>query len=277
MPALHINTMSDHHILIPALVPIVTVAVSLAASAHVVLHKRDTRAAIGWIGLIWLSPILGTVLYILLGINRINRKARSLWRDQVRTETPTDHPCSVDRLETRLGPGVGHLESLARLVGQITGQPLLAGNAVESLSGGDAAYPAMLKAIEGAARSVVLASYIMNDDEVGRQFVAALSKAVRRGVAVRVLVDDLGARYHWPTIFRPLRKEGVPVARFLPTLTPGYMAYMNLRNHRKILVVDGRIGFTGGMNLDRDFFHQLAPGTPRTISISRSAGRWWPT
>jgi cardiolipin synthase len=230
---------------------------------HVVLHKRDTRSALGWIGLIWLSPILGSVTYVLLGINRISRKAHSLRRDQVRTEAPADHPCSVDRLESRLGPGVGHLESLARLVGQVTGQALLAGNAVEPLPGGDAAYPAMLRAIDGATRSVALASYIFNDDEVGRQFVAALGKAVRRGVEVRVLLDDIGARYHWPTAFGPLRREGVTAARFMPTLTPGYVAYMNLRNHRKILVADGRVGFTGGMNIDRDFCHEPAPRRPR--------------
>jgi cardiolipin synthase len=251
-------------LLLPWIIPVVDVLISAAASAHVLLTKKDSRAAVGWIGLIWLSPIIGTVIYVLFGINRISRKARSLRRDQPRSEPLPIAPCTPELMWETLGHAAEHLDPLARLVGRVTGRPLLAGNTVEPLRGGDEAYPAMLAAIEAAQGSVALATYIFNDDAVGRRFVAALAGARERGVAVRVLIDDVGARYDWPTVFRRLRREGIPAASFMPTLwAPTYLPYWNLRNHRKILVVDGRVGFTGGMNIDKDFFLRDQPRSPK--------------
>jgi cardiolipin synthase len=111
----------------------------------------------------------------------------------------------------------------------------------------------MLAAIESARTSVTLSSYIFDNDAAGRSFAAALGRAVSRGVQVRVLIDAMGARYHWPPITGRLRRAGVRVARFLPSMPPARMAFMNLRNHRKLMVVDGRVGFTGGMNIREDF------------------------
>jgi cardiolipin synthase A/B len=238
--------------------PALGVLLALLASAHVILHKRETRAAIGWIGLIWLSPFVGAALYALLGINRITRKARSLRRDQPRSVPLPVSPCAVELLHATLGPEGQHLAPLAELVGRTTGLPLLPGNTVELLVGGAEAYPAMLEAIRGAERSITLATYIFNDDPTGRAFVAALGDAVRRGVEVRVLVDDIGSRYDLPRIFGPLRRATVPCAAFLPTLVPTFFPYFNMRNHRKILVVDGTLGFTGGMNIDNEYSPDVA-------------------
>jgi len=133
----------------------------------------------------------------------------------------------------------------------------VAGNRVTPLCNGEQAYPAMLEAIEGAVASVCLSSFIFAADAIGRRFVAALAGAVRRGVAVRVLVDAAGVRYSWPPIHRVLRRAGVPVARFLPITSGPGLAFFNLRNHRKVLVADGRVAFCGGMNIrDR---HVVAP------------------
>jgi cardiolipin synthase len=121
----------------------------------------------------------------------------------------------------------------------------------------------MVQAIDEATRSVALSTYIFNDDPAGAIFIDVLRRAVARGVMVRVLVDDIGSRYDLPSIIGPLRRAGVPVARFLPTLAPGWMPYLNLRNHRKILVVDDRLGFTGGLNIAADYFHRLGPRWPK--------------
>jgi cardiolipin synthase len=109
----------------------------------------------------------------------------------------------------------------------------------------------MLAAIETAQKSVALCTYIFDNDVSGAKFVAALQRAVQRGVAVRVLVDAAGARYSWPSITRKLRAAGIPYARFLPAslFTPWRVATINLRNHRKSLIVDGQLAFTGGMNI----------------------------
>jgi cardiolipin synthase len=247
----------------PVLVTTLDVGVSLVASGHVLLYKRDTRAAIGWIGLIWLSPILGTVLYVLLGINRVNRRARMLRRGQARPRARiSDPPCTAAELDRVLGPDGSPFRSLARLGDGVSPWPIVSGNRVEPLVGGDETYPAMLHAIDEATRSITLATYIFDNDRAGKRFIDALGRAIERGVQVRVLIDDIGARHTWPSAIGPLRQARVPVARFNPTLTPIWLPYVNLRNHRKILVVDGRVGFTGGMNILEEYWHSLRPARP---------------
>jgi cardiolipin synthase len=107
----------------------------------------------------------------------------------------------------------------------------------------------MYAAIEKAVKTITLSSYIFDNDLTGNKFVNALAAAKQKGVQIRVLVDDVGARYSWPRIFRALENVGIVHARFYPRRTPWTILYANLRNHRKLLVVDGKVGFTGGMNI----------------------------
>src|SRR5688572_20724937 len=107
----------------------------------------------------------------------------------------------------------------------------------------------MLDAIGSAKKSISLCKYIFDNDSCGDQVVAALQEAVERGVEVRVLMDGVGKRYACPSIVKKLQRARVNVATFLPTFPPWFLPYMTLRNHRKILVVDGHLGFTGGMNI----------------------------
>ena len=208
-------------------------------------------------------PVVGVALYVLLGINRIKRRATLLRSGQYRAEPRAlEREVPPEQLEQVLGVHNRHMRTLVELVGRVTHRPLLAGNRIEPLNGGDVAYPAMLEAIDAATRSVTLMSYIFDNDRVGQQFVDALKRAVDRGVEVRVLIDAIGSRYSFPSIVRKLARAGIKVDRFLETLWPTYFAYANLRNHRKILVVDGRIGFTGGMNIregEMMSLHRRAP------------------
>jgi len=127
------------------------------------------------------------------------------------------------------------------------------------LDGGAVAYPAMLAAIEGAERSIGLASYIFDGEGIGREFVAALARARARGVAVRVLIDDFDVRFTRGGATPALRAAGVTVGVFNPPLFPARWSAMHLRNHRKILVVDGATGFTGGLNIDARYWRPDAP------------------
>jgi cardiolipin synthase len=227
-----------------------TVLLAVMASGHAVIYKRDSRAAVLWVGFVWLAPLAGATLYFLLGVNRIRRRAVELrgGRDRVQAATCPAPPQAVGAPEGL--PETGrHLGALARLVEQVVDRPLVPGNRLEPLVNGDAAYPAMLEAIAGARRSLTLATYIFDNDPVGRAFARALGDAVRRGVQVRVLIDATGTRYSWPPILGVLRREGVRYARFLPAFPLWRLVSLNLRNHRKILVADGEVGFTGGMNL----------------------------
>jgi cardiolipin synthase len=233
----------------PHITTVVVLVIELAAAGHAVLYKRDSRATIGWVGLILLTPLFGAVLYWMFGINRIHRKAKMKRAGGKAAERVASmHTAEPEVVEKTLGKAE-HLRQLVDLVGNITHCPLLAGNQIELLSGGDEAYPAMLHAIDGAQKSITLSSYIFDNDRVGKLFAHALSQAKERGVEIRVLIDDIGARYTFPSIVHPLREANIRVATFMRSLVPGFFAYFNLRSHRKIMVVDGNLGFTGGMNI----------------------------
>jgi cardiolipin synthase len=234
----------------PQLSVVLNLVIALVASSHVILHKSDTRAATAWVGLIWLVPFVGAILYVLLGINRIERRAKVLKSGGTHYNVPLDEaPRSPADLDRELGSDRARLIELARVVGRVTERPLLVGNEVNRLVDGDEAYPAMIEAARSAQRSISFVSYIFEAKGVGGELVDALADASSRGVEVRVLIDDVGARYARPRIHRVLKKRGVPVAKFLPALLPRGFTHFNLRNHCKIMVVDGRIGFTGGMNI----------------------------
>lgn len=231
----------------PHILTVATLAIDVVATCHAILYKRDTRAAIAWVGFIWFVPIIGSLLYIWLGINRIQRRAKSIREGSRLPREAMDEFCveAVNESVRKLGANLSHL---AQLVGDVTGLPLLAGNKVVPLTG-ETAYPEMLQAIEAAERSVSLTTYIFDNDDAGRRFLQCLARAITRNVQVRVIVDDVGAKYSWPSMTRSLRRAGIPVVAFMPKLAPWAFPYANLRNHRKILVVDGRIAFTGGMNI----------------------------
>jgi len=233
--------------IIGSVLAVVSIVVSLIASGHVVLYKRNCRAAIAWAGLIWLAPFVGTCLYVLLGINRIERRARTLRPGR----TVVDHSDSASESTSHLRAAAlrPHLAQLSKLVRSVTGRELTFGNAVEPLSGGDEAYPAMLAAINSAQRTVGLSTFIFDADDVGTEFAKALEAATKRGVEVRVLIDAVGAKYSLSSIVSILEELKVPVRTFNPPLISWRFQYANLRNHRKILTIDGSIAFTGGMNI----------------------------
>jgi cardiolipin synthase len=133
---------------------------------------------------------------------------------------------------------------------------------VSLLRDGDVAYPAMLAAIRSARKSIALASYIFRDDTAGRSFIEALSSARSRGVEVRVLLDGIGSGYIFSGAARRLRIEGVTIRRFLHDMLPWRMPLLNMRNHKKLLIVDGSIGFTGGLNIGAENVLALNPADP---------------
>ncbi len=240
-----------------------TLIIAVLASAHAVIYKRDSRSAVFWVAVSWMVPVFGAVFYLTFGVNRIRRRARSLLGDIDRARSCShESTLSPATLEKRLPEEARRLAQLARLTGSVVERPLLPGNRIEPLINGDEAYPAMLQAIREAKVSVALCTYIFDSRTIGREFVAALADAVKRGVEVRVIVDATGARYSWPSVVPRLKRAGVPVARFFPVFPPVSPMGINLRNHRKILVIDGRTGFTGGMNIRPGNLVKTAPKKP---------------
>jgi cardiolipin synthase len=216
-------------------------AIATLVTIHVLLYKRNVGAAVSWIGVAWLSPFLGGLLYAALGVNRVKRRAQRLRRQRL--------PLSATEAGLAQSAQDDPLSPLEFAIGRLTGLPCEPGNRVEPLHSGDQAYPRMLAAIDAAQKSVGVASYIFRDDKAGKAFHQALMQAQRRGVEVRVLIDGVGGGYFWSGTYNELKRAGVPVARFLHSYFPWQMPFVNLRNHRKLLVIDGRLGFTGGINI----------------------------
>lgn len=213
-------------------------ALAVLTTIHVLLNKRDVASAVGWIALAWFAPFFGAASYALLGINRVRARARTARPDQgrlPRDSTPDFTP--------------GHLRALTRGIDRITREPMATGNAVTAYQNGDEAYPAMLHAIAQARHSVGLSSYIFRKDTAGHHFIQALIDAHARGVAIRVLIDGIGGGWLTSPAYHALQRAGVPTARFLHSSLPWRMPFLNLRSHKKILVIDGHIGFTGGLNI----------------------------
>lgn len=207
-------------------------------TVHTLLRKRDVPAAIGWIGMAWLAPALGALMYFGFGINRVKRRARRLMG--------LDQLPAFERLQDSPDDPFADLEIA---IGAVTRRRSVPGRVVAHLVCGDAAYPEMLAAIEQASSSVRLATYIFRADGVGEQFVSALTKAKSRGVSVKVLIDGFGGGFLFSPVYRKLRREGVDAALFLHSFLPWKMAFLNLRLHKKILSIDGEVAFVGGLNI----------------------------
>ncbi|MFZ7112230.1 MAG: cardiolipin synthase [Desulfatiglandales bacterium] len=242
--------------------------VVIAAAGHALLNKRDPKAALGWIAVCIIFPFAGPFLYYLFGINRVRTRARKLDRQSpFRPVLPSPHeeePIASILHTQQLPPEYKELASVSHA---ITRHPLLGGNRIETLHNGEQAYPSMLKAIEEANKSLYLSTYIFETRGTGQCFIDALARAAARGVEVRVIIDGIGGLNSLPPAARLLKRQGVRVARFLPPRLFPPMIHINLRNHRKILVVDGRIGFVGGMNIGDRHLAEKLDNPSRVVDI----------
>ena len=247
----HVTSAIELPYLLGELAALAHLGIATAVTVHVLLYKRNVGAAVSWIGIAWLSPFLGGLLYATMGINRVKRRARRLRRHRLGL-APMQEGLAEAAADDPLSP-------LEFAIGRLTGAPCEPGNRVEVLHSGDETYPRMLQAIEGARKSVGLVSYIFRNDEAGKSFHQALIQAQRRGVEVRVLIDGVGGGYFWSGTYNELRRAGVPIARFLHSYFPWRMPFVNLRNHRKVMVIDGRVGFTGGINIGSENLRTAEP------------------
>lgn len=214
-----------------------------------VLHfKREPMSAIAWSLLVLLVPFLGAFLFLVFGYQTVHRRLRrrqarsKAYKAFARTKAESvDVPPTVD--------------VLAKLGHHGDGFPVSGGNAVTLYSDGNPAFDAMLDAIRRAEHHVHAQSFIVRSDETGRRFIEALCACARRGAEVRFLVDSVGSHAFPSRLMRQVRAAGGKAATFLPLSNP---LRWNLRNHRKILVVDGRVGFCGGLNIADEYLSKSA-------------------
>jgi cardiolipin synthase A/B len=226
----------------PVLVWIASLLVLTAgilAAGHALLHNRDSRAAFGWIALCFILPVAGPIIYLVFGINRVTHRAK---RDYFIKVSRDSLPTITEPLDTDLRP--------MSMVGErLTNKGLSACTEVRVIENGEQLYPLMLEAIDGATTKVLLSTYIFDNNATGHRFVDALHRAKNRGVEVKIIVDGLGEFMSLPRIGKRLRRAGIALQRFNPvTLFPPALN-INMRSHRKLLIVDGLYAFTGGQNI----------------------------
>ncbi|MFK7815311.1 MAG: cardiolipin synthase [Gammaproteobacteria bacterium] len=230
--------------------------VAIYSATHALLYKKDSRAAFSWIAVCIFLPLFGPLLYFIFGINRVHKRAQEL-------STPLFEEISYEKnftinneLLKQVPDSLGKLQKVSK---RITEFPLIGGNNIHSLYSGEQTYSEMLKAINAATEYIYLCVYIFKRDAVGELFVEALIDAKNRGVDVFVLIDGIGELYSWKKVYKTLIKNGVLVRRFLPPKLMPFNFSINLRNHRKILVIDDEIGFVGGMNISEEYYYKDKP------------------
>ncbi len=222
--------------------------ISLAIDA--IMRNRTPQGTIAWVVSLVLLPVVAIPFYLVFGSRRFNgyvrairrgkSSMRSLWEQAQQAMRPHAVP------EDPAGPAV--LPPLGRL----TALPATRGNRVRLLVDGEETFAAILAGIAGAQAYVLAQYYIVRDDATGRAFREALLDARRRGVAVRLLFDEIGSASLPDRHLAPLREAGAEVSGFRTTRR-GNRFQMNFRNHRKSVVVDGGLAFSGGLNVGDEY------------------------
>jgi len=213
--------------------------IAFAAGSHALLNKRDSKSAFGWVAFCLFLPFIGPLVYLVFGINRINERAQRKFHKEEDEELKS--PLSVAK--------IAEYHTLSTIGHRLTGRDLQSCNSIDILENGEELYPDMLAAIDQATDRIFLSTYIFANDETGDKFVAALNNAKARGVDVRVIIDGMGEFYSLPRIGNKLQTCELKIQRFNPISLLPPSLNINMRNHRKILTVDGRVAFTGGQNI----------------------------
>jgi cardiolipin synthase len=229
--------------------------VATILSFDLLLTKHRPVSAVLWLGVVWTLPYAGAIAYVSFGVDRVRtgarRRAESNALLQQRAALhPTFEGLTVDsmrRLEPEMHPALRIFKATDSAVRR---NRVLKGHEVDLLVDGDRFFPAFMEAAAAAKESVHLQTFIFGRDRTGQEFLDVLMERARAGVDVRVLYDRFGSTWaHLGRFFQPARKAGVRVCSITQAHPLKGRFQINLRNHRKVAVVDGRIGFVGGINI----------------------------
>ena len=241
--------------LLLSILAVVGYLLTLAFIPVVLIRKRQPVPAIAWCMSIILLPYLGTLLFLLIGVPGVSRRVRKKqfhrsrfirqWIQSTADKRHHPHP------PTELGDSAEwqRMDRLAAVVGAVK---MSSGNHTDIYHEGTEAFEEKLRAMENAEHHIHAQYYILRSDHTGKAFVDLLCEKARQGVEVRLLVDGLGSR-EARAMLKQLRQAGGKAERFLPGMAWGRRLVINFRNHRKILICDGCVGFTGGLNIGDEY------------------------
>lgn len=226
--------------------------VSLAFIPLVLLRKKDPAATFAWILVLVFVPVLGVLLFWFLGRERVQRPVRRRVEERApvtgRIHQRMSGQADPDLLERSLRRQPAAQRGMVRLASSLGNMEVVAGNRVEALVGAEATYDALVEAIDAARDHVHLQYYIFRSDRSGRRILEAMTRAAERGVRVRLLYDGFGS-FGLRRRLRPFLRAGGYAKPFFPLSVLRRAWTVKLRNHRKLAVIDGRVGFTGGINV----------------------------
>lgn len=228
------------------------VLVTVATLCWVLSIKREPMSAIAWCLAVLVLPLFGPLLFVLFGYQTVHRQ-----RVARKRRRKSDYGKLAQATHSHGEPSEAEIPRRWKVLSELAqyghGYPLTGGNRLAFYTHGEPAYAAMLEAIRGAQHHVHMEFFIVRPDESGRAFLAALEGCAKRGVEVRFLYDSVGSFTFPSRMTRALRQAGGKAHPFLPMLNPLNRFRVNLRNHRKILVVDGTTAFTGGLNIGDEY------------------------
>ena len=216
----------------------------ILAIIHVIMDNRQPAKTMAWALVIWFVPVVGLVFYLFFGLNTRKEKfisQRSM--DQLSKRSMLEF---VEQKNLQLP--AEHRQLIDLFVNENFSLPFK-DNHVEIYEDGYAFFPALLAEIAKAKSHIHIDMYIFSDDPLGMLLSDALIDKARQGVEVKLIYDDVGCWNVSHSFFERMRDEGVEVVPFLPVRFPSFTSKVNYRNHRKLIVIDGSVGFVGGMNV----------------------------
>nr|WP_205516793.1 cardiolipin synthase [Paenibacillus sp. SYP-B3998] len=218
-------------------------------------YRRPSKT-VAWLLVMFIFPVIGFIMYYFLAKEYSQRKL-------LRRKGPHRLAVTKNQLMLQLRLLEGSADSsfcklyeeprLCGLLHNIPGSPITPNNQVEVLADVDSAYASILAAIDQAQRHIHFEFYTIRHDQTGKRFQEALIRKAKEGVQVRIIYDGIGSYHLSSRYIHKFKQAGIEIHPFLPPLIAFFDKRMNYRNHRKIVVVDGLVGFTGGINIGDEY------------------------
>ncbi|HEY9116993.1 MAG TPA: phospholipase D-like domain-containing protein, partial [Roseivirga sp.] len=233
----------------PFVLPLYYVAIFFVV-IDILLQNRNPLKTHSYLLLLLLLPILGIIIYLFFGQTIRKRKvfAKKRLINQAFGELYFQSNLEENRIVTEVPENISQYEKVIRFLKRDL-SPLTKNNSVSVLQNGEEKFPALLEALENARNHIHIEYYIYEEGDIGQQIAEVLKRKVSEGVTVRMIVDGVGSLGLSNHFIKDLQKAGVQLFEFMPVLFPSFTSKINYRNHRKIVVIDGIIGFTGGINI----------------------------
>jgi cardiolipin synthase A/B len=254
----------------------VNLLIIFALVPRIVVQRRESAATLAWVFFILLVPLGGALAYHLFGTRRLRKRVRRRVHARARV-APVAARADATMRAFAFDPSAHEVDDpndneLAGRIFAVDRSVATAGNDVALFPDGAGAFAALEEAVAGAKHHVHALFYIFRPDATGRALLALLTERARAGVEVRLLVDAVGSFELRPSDTRALREAGGKVGEFLPVSVLGKPFSVNFRNHRKVVVVDGKTAFTGGMNVGDEYSGRKTPQGPWRDLLLRLRG-----